>query len=209
MPAHPRVSIGLPVYNGELFLENALDSILSQTYSDFELIISDNASDDKTEEICRSYAARDKRVRYSRNAHNLGAAPNYNRVYHLARGRYFKWASHDDVLAPEFLISLFLGEGEMETSSIALEFIAWFWPAFLFNGMNITIASYFTALHKPLQSAAIAVSRSLVLPVAGLLLLPGWLGDHGVYLSIPIAEAITFVLALVLVAIYRPSNIVQ
>ena len=113
------------------------------------------------------------------------------------------------VLAPELLITLFLGESEAETHSIALEFIACFWPAFLFNGMNITLASYFTAMHKPLQSAAIAVSRSLVLPAAGLLLLPGWLGDRGVYLSIPIAEAITFVLALVLVAIYRPSNIVK
>jgi len=113
------------------------------------------------------------------------------------------------VLAPELLVSLFLAEGEVEASSIALEFIAYFWPAFLFNGMNITLASYFTALHKPLQSAAIAVSRSLVLPAAGLLLLPGWLGDRGVYLSIPIAEAITFVLAVILVAIYRPSKIMQ
>jgi len=113
------------------------------------------------------------------------------------------------LFAPEFLVSLFLGEGEMETSLIALEFIAFFWPAFLFNGMNITLASYFTALHKPLQSAAIAISRSLVLPGAGLLLLPGWLGDRGVYVAIPIAEAITFVLALGLVAAYRPSKIME
>jgi len=113
------------------------------------------------------------------------------------------------VLAPTFLISLFLAEGEMETITIALEFIAYFWPAFLFNGMNITLASYFTALHKPLQSATIAVSRSLVLPAAGLLLLPGWLGDKGVYMAIPIAEGITFVLALILVTKYRPSRIIN
>jgi putative MATE family efflux protein len=113
------------------------------------------------------------------------------------------------LLAPHFLISLFLGEGELETNSIALEFITYFWPAFLFIGMNITISSYFTALHKPLQSASIAVSRSFLLPVAGLLLLPKWLGDPGVYLSIPIAEAITFGLSLGLVAVYRPSKIVQ
>ena len=112
------------------------------------------------------------------------------------------------VLAPVWLISLFLGEGEAETVSIALEFIALFWPAFLFNGMNITLASYFTAMHKPLQSAAIAVSRSLVLPVAGLLILPIWFGDRGVYLTIPVAEALTFVLALILAGKYRPAKII-
>ncbi len=110
------------------------------------------------------------------------------------------------VLAPVFLISLFLGVKELETINIALEFIALFWPAFLFNGMNITFASYFTAMHKPLQSAAIAVSRSLVLPVLGLLILPLWFGDRGVYLAIPIAEALTFALALALVSRYRPNR---
>lgn len=111
------------------------------------------------------------------------------------------------VMAPELLVSLFLGENELETVVIALEFIALFWPAFLFNGMNITLASYFTALHKPLQSAAIAISRSLLLPVIGLLVLPIWFGDRGIYMAIPIAEALTFVLALTLVARYRPAKI--
>jgi putative MATE family efflux protein len=113
------------------------------------------------------------------------------------------------LLAPEFMVSMFLADGEGKALAIALEFVAFFWPAFLFNGMNITFASYFTALHKPLQSAAIAVSRSLVLPIAGLLLLPAWFGDRGIYLAIPIAEAITFVLALGLVAYYRPANMMQ
>jgi len=113
------------------------------------------------------------------------------------------------VLAPEFLISLFLGDKEIETVGIALEFIAFFWPAFLFNGMNITFASYFTAMHKPLQSAVIAVSRSLLLPVLGLLILPVWLGDRGVYLAIPISEALTFILALVLVSRYRPADFIK
>jgi putative MATE family efflux protein len=109
---------------------------------------------------------------------------------------------------PEVLISLFLGEGEDRTVEIALTFIALFWPAFLFNGMNITIASYFTALHKPLPSASIAVSRSLVLPGLGLLLLPIWFGDDGVYLAIPVAEVLTFILAIILVRRYRPSSLV-
>ena len=99
----PRVSLGMPVYNGENFIEETLDSILTQTFEDFELIISDNASTDKTEEICRAYAAKDSRIRYYRNQENLGAAPNYNRVVELSTGEYFKWAAHDDLCAPELL----------------------------------------------------------------------------------------------------------
>ena len=100
---HPTVSIGLPVYNGEEFLSQALDSILSQTYSDFELIISDNGSIDRTQDISRAYAARDKRVRYARSETNRGAAWNFNNVFELSSGKYFKWAAHDDICAPEFL----------------------------------------------------------------------------------------------------------
>jgi glycosyltransferase involved in cell wall biosynthesis len=99
----PRVSIGLPVYNGERFLRETLDSILAQTYRDFELIISDNGSTDGTQEICRAYAGRDPRIRYYREEINRGASWNYNRVVELAAGEYFKWAAHDDCLAPTFL----------------------------------------------------------------------------------------------------------
>ncbi len=98
-----RVSIGLPVFNGENFLKDALNSILAQTYRDFELIISDNASTDNTEEICREYAASDARIRYCRGDVTLGSAWNFNRVLELASGVYFKWASHDDVVAPDLL----------------------------------------------------------------------------------------------------------
>jgi glycosyltransferase involved in cell wall biosynthesis len=94
---NPTVSIGLPVYNGENYLRDMLDSILSQTLIDFELIISDNASTDSTRAICRSYAKKDSRIRYHRNEENLGAAWNFNQVFHLARGKYFQWACHDDV----------------------------------------------------------------------------------------------------------------
>ena len=102
--ASPRVSIGLPVRNGENFLVEALDSLLAQSFEDFELVISDNASTDATEEICRTYADRDKRIQYSRTTENIGGAPNHNRVFELSRGEYFKWASHDDVCHPEFLL---------------------------------------------------------------------------------------------------------
>lgn len=99
----PRVSMGLPVYNGENYLAEALDSLLAQTFQDFELIIRDNASTDGTETICREYAERDRRIRYFRNPRNIGAAPNFNLVFRQARGEYFKWCAHDDVCAPEFL----------------------------------------------------------------------------------------------------------
>ncbi len=99
----PKLSIGLPVYNGEKFLAAALDSLLTQTFADFELIISDNASTDNTEAICRSYAAQDSRIRYYRNHTNLGCSSNFNRVLELAEGEYFKWAAYDDLHAPEFL----------------------------------------------------------------------------------------------------------
>jgi glycosyltransferase involved in cell wall biosynthesis len=99
----PRVSIGMPVYNGENYIQQALDAILVQTYPDFEVIISDNASTDRTQEICRTYAAKDKRIRYYRQDRNCGPAWNFNLVFELSRGEYFKWAAHDDLLAPDFL----------------------------------------------------------------------------------------------------------
>ena len=99
----PRVSIGLPVYNGREFLREAVDSILAQSFSDFELIICDNASTDGTAEISRLYAASDHRVRYHRNERNVGASRNFNLAFELARGEYFKWAAHDDICRGEFL----------------------------------------------------------------------------------------------------------
>jgi glycosyltransferase involved in cell wall biosynthesis len=101
--APPLVGVGMPVYNGERFLAEAVESVLRQSFADFELVISDNASNDRTGEICKSYAAADPRIRYFRNEVNVGALPNFNRVYELSRGKYFKWAAHDDVLKPDFL----------------------------------------------------------------------------------------------------------
>ncbi len=97
------VSIGMPVFNGQNYLGKAIDSVLAQSCGDFELIICDNASTDATPEICRAYAAQDRRVRYVRNAHNLGAGPNFDLCFALSQGRFFLWAAHDDMLAPEYL----------------------------------------------------------------------------------------------------------
>lgn len=99
----PTVSVGMPVFNGERWIAQSIDSILGQTFRDFELIISDNASTDGTEAICRSYASKDNRVRYYRNEKNRGAIANYNAVFGYALGQYFKWASSNDYCAPEFL----------------------------------------------------------------------------------------------------------
>lgn len=103
MSTSPRLSIGLPVYNGETLLAGSLDALLGQTFEDFELIISDNASTDATEDICRQYAASDPRIRYIRQPHNLGCSGNHNFVVEQARGDLFKWASHDDLYARDLL----------------------------------------------------------------------------------------------------------
>ena len=99
----PRVSIGLPVYNGERYLGQTIDSLLSQTYGDFDLLVSDNASNDGTEDICRSYAALDKRISYVRQGENIGAMGNFNYLASRASTDYFKWCAADDLIAPTFL----------------------------------------------------------------------------------------------------------
>jgi tetratricopeptide (TPR) repeat protein len=99
------VSIGVPVYNGAHFLRRALDSLLMQTCQDFEILISDNGSTDTTEQICREYRDRDRRIRYFRHDRNRGASWNHNFTVLQATGSYFKWASHDDECAPAFLQS--------------------------------------------------------------------------------------------------------
>jgi glycosyltransferase involved in cell wall biosynthesis len=103
MTATPRLTIGLPVYNGERYLAEAIDALLGQSYKDFELIISDNASTDGTAEICQRYARQDARVRYIRQPKNIGLAPNHNAVVEQAQGELFKWAANDDLYARELI----------------------------------------------------------------------------------------------------------
>lgn len=101
--ATPRVSIGLPVYNGERFLSESIESILAQEFTDFELLLVDNASTDASLEICEKYAAMDDRVSVHPSPENRGASWNFNRCVGLARGHYFRWAAHDDAIEPAFL----------------------------------------------------------------------------------------------------------
>jgi len=98
-----KISIGLPVYNGERFLKQKLDSIIKQTYKEFELIISDNASNDNTERICREYLNKDNRIKYFRQEKNIGVTRNFEFVLERSNGDYFMWTGVDDLLLPEFV----------------------------------------------------------------------------------------------------------
>jgi glycosyltransferase involved in cell wall biosynthesis len=102
----PAVSIGMPVYNGERFVGRAIASLQAQTFGDFELIISDNASTDGTREICEAAAEEDPRIRYIRQPHNCGMKENFLVVLRQARGELFAWAAHDDIREPEYLSAL-------------------------------------------------------------------------------------------------------
>lgn len=99
----PRVTIGMPVYNAASLLASALDSLLAQTYANFALVISDNASTDDTEVIGRDYAARDARIRYVRQEVNRGSTSNFNAVFELSDTEFFKWAAYDDLCQPTYL----------------------------------------------------------------------------------------------------------
>ena len=111
------VSIGLPVYNGENFLSEAIESVLAQTYRNLEVIICDNASTDRTEAICEKYATQDARINYHRNTTNLGAGANYDKCFHLSNGEFFKWIAHDDTIAPTFVEKTLL---ELKSNSSAI-----------------------------------------------------------------------------------------
>lgn len=113
------VSIGLPVYRGAPHLREALESISAHTFTDFELIISDDASTDQTEQICREHVEKDKHIRYFRNQTNHGAAADYNRVFEVSRGEYIKWAAADDVCAPEFLARCLAALDQVSASILA------------------------------------------------------------------------------------------
>ena len=99
----PKLSVGLPVYNGQAYLAESIEALLGQSYEDFELIISDNASTDDTADICYRYEKEDPRIRYFRQKHNIGGAPNHNFLVAQARGELFKWASHDDLYGRDLL----------------------------------------------------------------------------------------------------------
>ena len=99
----PKVTIAIPVQNGERFLEEAIKSVLNQTFTDLELIITDNGSTDKTPEICKKYTLIDERVRFESCKENIGASKNFNKGFRLSQGKYFQWLAHDDYIHPTFI----------------------------------------------------------------------------------------------------------
>jgi len=117
----PAVSIGMPVYNGEKFIREALDSLLAQTFSDFELIISDNASTDNTEKICQEYLSRDSRIKYIRQDFNKGPGANFRFVLEKSVGTFFMWAACDDTWESNWLEILI---SELKKDDIAIRGLA-------------------------------------------------------------------------------------
>ena len=98
-----KISIGLPVYNGEKFIRKKLDSLLEQTFTDFEIIISDNCSNDQTSEICKEYASKENRIKYFRQIKNIGGWKNFGFILKKAKSEYFLWSAVDDIILPKFL----------------------------------------------------------------------------------------------------------
>lgn len=99
----PLVSIGMPVYNGENYINEAIESILNQTYKNIELIISDNASTDRTKEIVSEFIKTDQRITFHQFEKNYGAAKNFNKTFYISKGKYFKWAAHDDLINQNYI----------------------------------------------------------------------------------------------------------
>jgi glycosyltransferase involved in cell wall biosynthesis len=97
-----RLTVGLPVYNGDACVADAIESAIAQTFTDWQMIICDNASTDRTGDICREFAARDPRIHYLRNDENIGLTRNFNKTFELSNSEYFKWLAHDDICLPKF-----------------------------------------------------------------------------------------------------------
>ena len=118
-PGAPLVSVGLPVHNGERYVEEAVRSVLAQDYPNLELVICDNASDDATEQICRRIAGADPRVRYLRSATNIGLMPNFRKALEESAGKYFTWLAHDDALSDPAYLSTVVSYLERHPDTVA------------------------------------------------------------------------------------------
>ncbi|MEM9800186.1 MAG: glycosyltransferase family 2 protein [Planctomycetota bacterium] len=166
-PISPRVTVGLPVYNGAGYLERTARSVLDQTFGDLELVIADNASTDETRDICERLAAEDGRVRYCPAESNLGAAWNYNRLVDLARGDMFKWAPHDDPVAPTFLertVALLDGDPDAVLAYTGVRRIDE-----AGSDLGLDRVSIATSMPSPTHRARHVISRvKLATPVTGL-----------------------------------------
>ncbi len=132
---NPVVSIGMPVYNGAQYIREALDSLLAQTFTDFELIISDNASSDATQAICSEYARRDPRIQYVRQSENKGAAANFKFVLDCAQAELFMWAAYDDLWAHNYMMDA--------TTLLANRNIDFVFPSFELRSIRLGVSKEF------------------------------------------------------------------
>ncbi len=159
----PLISIGMPVFNGAKFMRESIESILAQSFEDFELIISDNGSTDDTPDIASEFARVDDRIRYIRLKKNIGAAKNYNRVFNQSTGTYFKWAPHDDLIAPKFLRKCLDGFDACDPSTIIV------YPQSKFIDESGGVISYPLRLHEMQSNSRFAARRTFrVLRAIGL-----------------------------------------
>jgi len=143
-----RVYTGMPVYNGEKYIEQSLRSNLAQSFDDFGIIIADNASTDRTEEICRDFAASDQRIVYRRNPQNLGAAKNYSACFDPANCDYFRWSNADDLIDPELITR---GVKVLDEHS---DVVLTYGKTRLINGNDELIRFYDDNLHIMLEDAS-------------------------------------------------------
>jgi glycosyltransferase involved in cell wall biosynthesis len=179
----PCVSVGMPVFNGERYLDGALRSLLAQDFTDFELIVCDNASTDATAAIAADWATKDPRVRVVRNETNIGAERNFNRVFTIARGRYFRWAAHDDLVAPEHLRRCVMA---LEASPDAVLSTTW---AHIIDAQDRVIGFYDGGIaaaestDTAVRFAALVLSRHLCTDLFGLIRSDALrkTGLHGLY----------------------------
>jgi len=154
----PKVTIGLPVYNGEKYLAIALNSLLNQTFRDFEIIISDNASTDNTPIISKKFCQKDNRVKYIKHEKNLGSTKNFMYILNKAETQYFMWAASDDYLDPQFLEKNLkvLDTNENIIGSISnVEFVGENLPNMYKSNENGTTFQYLIK-HLPLPTASLS-----------------------------------------------------
>lgn len=154
----PLLTVGMPIYNGASTLTFALDSLLAQTYKNFQIIISDNASTDETREICERYQEKDKRIRYHRQEQNIGALHNFNYVLEIAETPLFMWAAHDDQWEPDFMKELMHLLMSNPTASLAFCAYDLFDP-FLGNRIKGTKLRILANPHSPFTRSAVFLLR--------------------------------------------------
>ena len=115
----PKITVGLPIYNEQKHISEAIESLKGQTYADFDVFISDNCSTDATSAICREKIGNDRRFRFSSHSRNLGAASNFEHAFRVSDREYFAWLGGHDFISHDFLKTLSFILDESNQTSMA------------------------------------------------------------------------------------------